>query len=658
MKTNPFFELYIGDKLPAQEFVKIFSDFLVPHAEPMFTRGNVVVSGVQGSGKSMLLSLLKPSVRLEYFTAGEPFPVPELRRKFIGAGVNLAHQHAIDFGLRRDIDDDPQLIELLFADFVNYLVIDSFLNSISIFAKSDKEVRNEVGLNLNDGEVDNLCMQLKNLPVWDGWFKSCESFTDFSERVQQRIIKYRKYIHRVDLTLDQEVLQTRTAIGEPIKECVLELQRSGIIDDDTNVFVDIDQYEELGNISSRNTLGQIVDYRSVINRALNTRDLTVSYRIGTRGHAWRRHGKIMGTDAQLEEERDYKYVDLDVLLRREENAKTDIFPRFAKDVFARRLRFAGYDVSEESENNLLKTVYGPKLTAGEKVDNYNLRNPERALKLEKDLKPETKQRLRQLAKQDLLSAKMGEIWIRQKGDVFDLDVKTKILPWEAKEYWQKERREIVALQIASQTQQQAIWCGADEIIGLSGSNILVFVSINQFIWDTLRQYDGDEHQLSSDFPQINQTVQSIGIYKASEFWINKISQETGRSSERYKFVNYVAEFLAKKLLSDRKVSNPGENGFSLKFEDIQQFPMIEKFLEELSDYGNLRVFNHTTKNEDRRGRKKYYFNPIFCPFFGIPYIRTKEPYYTKARELLNWMYRSGAEISLKSDIDESNAELF
>src|ERR1700683_3340022 len=106
MTVNPFFELYVGDRLSSSEFVNIFSPFLVGHAEALFLPGNIVVKGVQGSGKSMLLSLLKPEVRMEYARAGAEFPVPKSINNFIGAGINLAHSNAIDFGYRA-ISSDP-----------------------------------------------------------------------------------------------------------------------------------------------------------------------------------------------------------------------------------------------------------------------------------------------------------------------------------------------------------------------------------------------------------------------------------------------------------------------------------------------------------------------------------------------------------------------
>ena len=122
MRINPFFELYVGDRLSSSEFVNIFSPFLVEHAQALFRPGNVVVKGVQGSGKSMLLSLLKSDVRVEYARAKTPFPVHGEISKFIGAGINLAHSNAIDFGYRA-ISNDANETALFFADFVKYTVL-------------------------------------------------------------------------------------------------------------------------------------------------------------------------------------------------------------------------------------------------------------------------------------------------------------------------------------------------------------------------------------------------------------------------------------------------------------------------------------------------------------------------------------------------------
>lgn len=657
MRQNPFFQLYAGDRISAHDFVTIFSPFLVEHSGPLFYPGNVVVTGVQGSGKSMLLSLLKPTTRLAYDEANQHFPVPEDRRKFICSSINLAHSNAIDFGHRKDIDDDPQEIEFLFGDFVNYLATSNLMKAIKTYSNASKAIMSEIGLNCNNNEVNDIAAKLSSNDVWENWIRPVSTMDEFITQLDSRIKTYRRYLTKKDKHLEDDFKSSRTIIGEPMIACVEDLHAGAFIDSDTNIFVDIDQYEDLGNISSRNTNGKSVDYRAVVNRALSNRNPLVSYRIGTRGHAWRRHGKVMGSEGRLEKERDYKYVDLDLIVRRFEDRKTYIFPKFAEDVFSRRLKFAKFEIPKEAESNSIKAVYGANLSPTGKVKALNTRDPERVINIVASWRETTKKRILDLASKDLLSAKFGEVWIRQKGDKFDLDVRDEELPWEKRRWWKKERREIVQLMIASSAGQKPIWCGADELIDLCGGNILAFLSLNQSIWDSWLQYQANTSEISNSFPKIDEKIQSLGTMKASESWVKKISEETGKSSERLQFVRVTSETLARNLFSDAKLSNPGHTGFSLLEQELNQHPDIKDFLNELGDYGNCIILEHTTKNSDRKHRLKWYFNPIFCPYLGLPFTRTKEPYYASIREAAEWIHQSGYAVKLTPNLPRENDRL-
>ena len=101
MHRNPFNQLYVGEKIPSDEFVEIFSNELVKPAMPLFEAGNVILSGVQGTGKSMLFKLMRPDVRLAYSQAGEQLPIPAECRRFIGAGININNARCNEFGHRR-----------------------------------------------------------------------------------------------------------------------------------------------------------------------------------------------------------------------------------------------------------------------------------------------------------------------------------------------------------------------------------------------------------------------------------------------------------------------------------------------------------------------------------------------------------------------------
>ena len=665
MKANPFFELYVGDRISSEEFVTIFSPMLVTHTEALFMPGNIVVTGIQGCGKSMLLSLLKPQVRIDYEQADREFPVPLSLRKFICGSVNIAHSSVIDFGYRDAIDEDVLKTELLFGDFLNYLICDSILESIQIYLGSSDAIRAEVGLKFDTNQFDNLSKSIASLSIWEDWIGPVETLDELRARLKKRAGLYRRFIHGKDRLLAPELFDTSTPIGIPQAELAKLLHESGAVEEKTEIFVDIDQYEELGKISSRNTKGQSVDYRAVINKALSSRNPAISYRIGTRGYSWRDHRKIHGTDSVLEEMRDYKYIDLDQLFMKDEDESFrahTVFDDFAKDVFYRRLRFAEFEISIDDKDDLLGMIYGHRLTPENKINHeMGLRDPAKYLILDEGWSESTKKVLLELAEKDLFSAKMGEIWVRQKGDVEVLEGKIHSkLPWQrnSSKIWKKERAQILAVLVASQARQKPMWGGAKEILDLSGGSILAFLGINQFIWSAWLQRNNRSEVTRAKLPRIVPSVQSTAILRASNAWIEKIYEQSGMSAERARFVRKAADVLRKKLMRDEKLSYPGHNGFSVLDDDLLEFPEVKSFLEELSDYGNVLMLRHTSKNKNDGLRKKVYFHPIFCPSLGLPYVRTKEPYYSSLREVAGWIYESGFEVSLGEPKPQAQDELF
>src|SRR5450432_1626416 len=98
--VNPFQELYVTDSPDPEVFVRLFSDYPVQHAHVLFRGGNVVLKGTQGSGKSMLLNLFRPRIRLAYHQARIAFPVPPRLSNFLAAGINLTRSGALDIGQR------------------------------------------------------------------------------------------------------------------------------------------------------------------------------------------------------------------------------------------------------------------------------------------------------------------------------------------------------------------------------------------------------------------------------------------------------------------------------------------------------------------------------------------------------------------------------
>ena len=646
MTINPFFELYVGDRLSSRQFVDIFSPFLVSHAKPLFLPGNVVVKGVQGSGKSMLLSLLKSDVRMEYRRTDTEFPVPAPLRNFIGAGINLAHSNAIDFGYR-SISPDERERSLFFADFVNYTILLDLFRSIRVLSTADGTAGATLPVDLSEDRTSALASELAEADVFQGALEGCVRLDQIVSRIRERLNAYRRFLHLNDDELDERIRGSKTGIGDPITVVVRLLKNTGVVDNDVTVFVHVDQYEELGSISPRET--QSPDYRSVINRALARRDPEISYRIGTRGHAWRNHGTIFGTDAKLEEERDYKFVDLDEILRRRENRRTWVFPRFAEDVFERRLRHAGLVQGKGTGRELLERLLGKGISPREKAVKYGGSNPRRSVKVDRDWPLTFRTEILAHAELDPLHARLLEAWVLQRADKSDAGeraallgtpITTTLTAMEAKTWWRKERVEQALIQIAGRCQQRPIWCGLFELIDLSGGNILTFLSICQFIWDTHNQL-GRRGATGGGVVEIDIEIQAIGIFKASEYWLTKVMQESGRSGDRFRLARQIGNALARGLYSDRKMSYPGHNGFSVAEDELERYPHVKELLEEMSDYGTLNAWPHTTKERDRRKRRKMYLNPVLCPQFKMHYQRVKEPRYVHPTEVEHWMYKAG-----------------
>jgi hypothetical protein len=327
------------------------------------------------------------------------------------------------------------------------------------------------------------------------------------------------------------------------------------------------------------------------------------------------------------------------LLRRRENSKTYIFPTFAEDVFNRRMFAAG--VSSAIDQVKMDDVYGKPMPPSEKAKFYNTsKNPEKLIQIDQSWSVGTKDRLTKLAKSDLLSARLGEAWLRQKGEEFDLNVRNGELPWQLQDYWKKERIEIALLQLASSGQQRPIYAGKVDICDFSNGNILTFISINQHIWAEFFKYETKVRASVTSVPNIGIDLQSSGIFNASAHWYRRIERETGRNDERERFIRESSQFLRERMMSDRKLTYPGASGFSLKDSELDQLPALRDFLGELVDYGNLMVIEHTSKESNKAVRKKWYFSSILCPHLRLPPKRVKEPYYAKLNEVFSWYARA------------------
>lgn len=635
---NPFHELYFTESIDSDDFVKLFSDVLVEPSLPLFKPGNVILKGLPGSGKTMMLNLLKPSIRLAYYRAGRKFPVPVRFNKFIGAGINLIRSSISDFGQRPIIEgkkDELSELAVYFGDFLNYWICRDILDALEELTP----VSSEIGIVATHENLQKFVDVMKREDCWFGYLGQVKDFRELKAKMKERTNIYRSYLNYNIPHLPSEISESKSSIGVPISTLVQKLRECNVIKKDVQVFVRIDQFEELTWLDfSISNLGTV--FQSVIHKLLAMRDSTVSYRIGTRPFDWQQGTQqILGTSAKLEAMRNYKEISIEEVLRRSETQRGYIFPEFAEDIFYKRLQFIFQPLAVPS-GGLIRRVFGSGYTAKEKSELIVKTSRDKIV----NVKPEWPKKwvtfLKELALEDPFSAKLGEAWSLQEGkkDVIRNIPTHKPYPWEEKKYWLKERSEQAVMQIASRSRQGLVWSGKDDLLNLSGGNILAFLSLCQHIWEVwMRDQKGE---ISNSLPRIDFTVQTLGILESSRRWFENINSSSG-GKEIKLFIIYIGSLFYKRLTDDETMSYPGENGFSVILEDLENNTEIFKFLKDAADRGNLIVRPHTPKTKGKM-RLKWYLNPIFSPYFKIPAIHTKEPMYISIDLLIEWLIKSKA----------------
>jgi hypothetical protein len=436
------------------------------------------------------------------------------------------------------------------------------------------------------------------------------------------------------------IAESKTSIGEPVSVVADCLRKAGVIPKDVECFVRIDQYEELQHLEEWSRQKSIYhDYRAIIHKLIGRRDERVSYRIGTRSHAWPSAPRTLATGAKVEELRNFKRVDLDSILRRQENRPWP-FPEFAEDVFERRLRHGGYATAT------LQDVFGKPLPAEAKACEYAGTDPSKVLSLEAEWPQEVRALLIDLATRDSLSAKLGEGWVRQQMAQREPILPTnESLPWEnvAKQWWKKERIDQALLQIAARRQQKMKWGGDEEILGLAAGNILAFVDLCQHIWAAWVRTLPDGSMPKSDAGLLaripDHDLHNEGIQHVSSLWYRKIRSEY-QGDSRLRFVTNVGNQFRVHLRDDARMSYPGFNGFSVPLRELDSDREIADFLEEAEGYGVLVGRPHTSRTRSRGECRKWYLHPILCPHFQIPIAHTKEPMEVHASDVRQWLIRS------------------
>lgn len=660
---NPFQQLYFSDDTQSENnFVELFSDEVLQTAiHPIFQGGNVVLSGTQGCGKTMILSLLRPETRIAYWNLGKDFPVNKQMRNFISAGINLTRSRITDIvqvTLNRGDDNDFREMPLYFADFFNYLVVDDLIRSMETIGTNSHIFDSIVDLSHCYEFVATLAQQ----NCWFGYLTNVVTISDLKAKIAKRIDFYRNWVNGnlPEFYPPEEFSRTKTNIGEPIARTAECLRNSGVISSCVPVLIRVDQIEEMHRAFTDRQQLLLLSFRKMLNRAFASRDARVHYRAGSRRYGWKNPDflGVWGSEARLEKRRDYHLIDMDEELFVRGEAGNSIFKRFSLNAFQRRVEYYFRDESKEILPNLAISVFGKSPVAEQRIN--QLKPPkgdsqiDRALGL--DLAADAgkwsddwRSFLRDLYRQGhagMLDAVLAAAWGRQTGGASFKHQHRESpppsdAPWKTRKWWRKERLDQAVLQLMTRCQQRFMWWGYDDIRSLSGYNITVFLHICHRIWDGfLKNESSLPLEKRTDIlagETIGRNIQAAGILFASNEWFNKLPEEPGGDA-RKNFVEKLGTRLNEEMMRDLSMSYPGGNGISLTLSDYESETEIvadlRNFIRESVGYGVLFETEHSSKSKSGGRRLKFYLNPILCPRFQLPEAKTKEPYYWKIGEVL------------------------
>lgn len=671
--TNPFTEAYVTHTVSDEHFVRFFSPVLVASAGAILQPGNVVIKGTQGSGKSMLLRLLDPEIRIAYYKVDPreenpdtQYPVSAGLRNFVSTRVDLNKSGLLD--IANTLPDSPSSYDLAdltksFADFFNYWLLRGLLLGLDKISDNP----DPFGDLVNTGNRDAFAATLAAQDCWSGALHEARDWESLKGVVKNRIIEYRAWANG-NRVLPDSLRQSRTMIGEPLARTAELLKTARVIDPTTNIFATVDQIEALWmRDEGKRGLGERL--RRELHEVLGKRDDRVSYRIGARRYDWGKGGSLAMRDGrELEEERDFQIFDIDALLRRGENAKNWTFRRLAKDVFRRRVQTTFPEPAKMPENlHQSASFFGPSPSPQDVVSEA-IKKPDfqKLIKLDNDWPELWREAIQRCYYREIpglpappsagypcdpLNALLLFAWGLQTGGKGKNPAKShrrqlappqsaSDAPWnDAKKYWRKERYPQAVLQLISRHQQKMLWWGEAKVLSLCGSNILRFITICRVTWDYWQRLTDGETSRSSQKCIVHTDIQSRAIFEASRKVHEALMRQPGQPAGdvRSRFLNKIASWLRSRLIDDIAMSNPGQNGFSLRVSDIEAQPDLQQLIEEAVGWGDLYEMDHTSKIKTERSsepRRKYYINPALSPFYELPEAHTKEPVYATIDDIL------------------------
>lgn len=643
---NPFHDLLVSELIDDPElYGRMFSErILVGETLAVFQPTNVVLTGPLGCGKSMILNLVRYPVLAEWIRrrGGPPRPLQNLR-PYLGISINLQRSYFAAFGRRSASKAHTGVGEttvdaMCAADFINHFLFREFLQALKLLATAEGEgLRSWLGLASARVDSPELVAEMRSWDSWFGYYGQCTSLEDLLNRSRLRLNTYRTFLNGNIDRLPDDVWTSKSTLQDPLHQMgnlLRGLARAGTA---PTLFTVVDQYEELPALNQ--TYG--TELQRVVNTLIKARDPVAFVKIGARTHDWGQELRIWGADSRIEVQRDYVTIDLADLLMRNENEARWLFRELATDVAYRRLREVGR--YKRATKDTMPEVFGGWSAWGESKQYF--RNPEGSGAVVKGLPDQLRLRIVRACKSGSpLHLRLAAAWaleqVKHGKPQKEILSQVEARPWERR-WWWKERVGVCLLQIASLAHQRKQYYGWKTILYLAGANIACFLLVCAEVWDVATKAGAAPLREKPLAP----SIQTAGIVGASTKWRNRDRNEQDGGSKRYEVLGRLGMAIHDTLIGDLAVSNPGHSGFSLRESDFldgsRQGQEVAAFLRKCVSWGILEEREHTSKERQGATRRKWYLHPLLSPCFGIPYIRSKEPFYSTTNDVWQWI--TGAE---------------
>ncbi|MCJ7576508.1 MAG: hypothetical protein MUO80_07560 [Dehalococcoidia bacterium] len=654
---NPFRDPLVTELIEEPKlYRKMFSErILVGETLSAFLPVNTVLVGPQGSGKSMILNLIRYRIIAEWVSKTHLQPAP-LRHiaPFLGISVNLTRINLQAFGrrpiskvMKRDpLDRDIDLA--CAADYLNHYLFSEFVKGLQfVFSNEGERLRDWMHIKADDISMQEIVKTMSSWRSWFGYYVDCSSLDCILAKCDKRLNTWLSFLNSNIEEIPEDIWETKSTIGEPLHamgNLLNSIKHGGTR---LPLFVVIDQYEVLPELNR--TYG--TSLQRLVNTLIKARDPVVFYKIGARTYDWGQELRIWGAESRIEVQRDYAIINLSDILIRGENSKGWLFPQLALDVAHKRLRITGnYRAGHED----VKDMLGPWSADKESWLYFQRKKQRRFITAEGPPKPVIDGILEFLGPDaSPLEVRLASAWALQKcrkhwseGQILK---QLKTLPWH-RLWWHKERIVPALIQIATMSNSRKLYYGWRTVNYLSGANITAFLLICSEIWDMAAKMG--LHPLRTR--PLSYEVQTEGIYNASQKWAMRDRNEHTGGRKRYQVISQLGPAIHDGIVADLAISNPGESGFSLREADLWgDYPpnskngKVSDFLERCVSWAYLEERPHQSRKREAASRRKWYLHPLLSPVYGIPHIRVKEPLYVTIDQVFDWIFSEARHVFSK-----------